>query len=77
MKDYAHDNAELGAVLNGFSLSETGHLASALEKTGQAIDTTYISTARLVRHYFTFLSDCRVEVRLVGRLRTNMDRTAA
>ncbi|KAF9511391.1 hypothetical protein BS47DRAFT_1377211 [Hydnum rufescens UP504] len=47
--DYAHDNAELGAVLNGFSLSETGHLASALEKTGQAIDTTYISTARLLQ----------------------------
>ena len=53
--EFAHDNAELGAALNGFSLSEQGHLAAAIEKTGQAIDSTYISTTRLVRYrdYFS------------------------
>jgi len=46
--EFAHDNAELGAALNGFSLSEQGHLAAAIEKTGQAIDATYMNTNRLV-----------------------------
>jgi hypothetical protein len=50
--DFTQDHAELGAALNGFSLNETGPLSSALEKTGQAVDATYISTARLVNHYF-------------------------
>lgn len=48
--DYSQDNAELGAILNGFSLSETGTLASAVETTGRAVDSTYMSTARLVGH---------------------------
>ena len=39
---------ELGAIWNGFSLNESGELAEAIEKTGQAIDTTYMSTVRLV-----------------------------
>ena len=39
---------ELGAALNGFRLNESGALASTLEKTGQAIDSTYMSTAKLV-----------------------------
>lgn len=47
--DYSQDNAELGAILNGFSLSETGTLASAVEKTGQAVDATYMSTTRLLQ----------------------------
>lgn len=47
--DYAHDHEELGAALNGFSLNETGQLAPAIEKTGQAIDVTYMSTTKLVR----------------------------
>ncbi|THH26426.1 hypothetical protein EUX98_g7761 [Antrodiella citrinella] len=45
--DYAHDHAELGAALNGFSLNETGPLSSAIEKTGQAVDATYMSTTTL------------------------------
>lgn len=44
----AHDYAELGAVLNGFSLTETGSLSTAIEKTGQAVDATYLSTTNLV-----------------------------
>ena len=47
--EYSQDHAELGAILNGFSLSEQGQLAVAIEKTGQAVDTTYMSTTKLVR----------------------------
>ncbi|KAG8851515.1 Sorting nexin, cytoplasm-to-vacuole targeting pathway/endosomal sorting [Tulasnella sp. 330] len=47
--EFAHDHAELGAVINGFSLSQTGSLQPALEKTGQAIDATYISTTKLLQ----------------------------
>ncbi|KAF2106943.1 sorting nexin-like protein-41 [Lophiotrema nucula] len=42
------DLAELGARLNAFSLNEqSATLASAIEKTGQAVDSTYIATAEL------------------------------
>lgn len=42
------DLAELGARFNAFSLSEeNGSLSSAIEKTGQAVDSTYIATAEL------------------------------
>ena len=39
---------ELGAIWNGFSLNESGELATAIEKTGQAVDATYVTTTRLV-----------------------------
>ncbi|KAG6335803.1 hypothetical protein ID866_3281 [Astraeus odoratus] len=45
----AQDYSELGAVLNGFSLNESGALASAIEKMGQATDSTYMSTTRLLQ----------------------------
>ncbi|THU91506.1 hypothetical protein K435DRAFT_780673 [Dendrothele bispora CBS 962.96] len=47
--DYAQDHAELGAALNGFSLNESGPLSAAVEKTGQAVDATYISTTKLAQ----------------------------
>ncbi|KAH9975882.1 hypothetical protein BGW80DRAFT_1295077 [Lactifluus volemus] len=47
--DYAQDHMELGAIWNGFSLNESGELAASIEKTGQAIDTTYMSTTRLLQ----------------------------
>jgi len=47
--DYAQDHADLGAALNGFSLNESGELSGAIEKTGQAVDATYMSTTQLVR----------------------------
>ncbi|KAL0953491.1 hypothetical protein HGRIS_004721 [Hohenbuehelia grisea] len=47
--EHAQDHADLGAALNGFSLNETGPLASSIEKTGQAIDATYMSTAKLLQ----------------------------
>jgi sorting nexin-4 len=49
MLENAQDYSELGAALNGYSLNESGALAAAMEKTGQAVDTTYMSTTRLVR----------------------------
>ncbi|KAJ4473700.1 hypothetical protein J3R30DRAFT_3296221 [Lentinula aciculospora] len=47
--EYAQDHAELGAALNGFSLNESGPLSSAIEKTGQAVDATYMSTTKLAQ----------------------------
>ncbi|KAI0820380.1 hypothetical protein BC628DRAFT_868312 [Trametes gibbosa] len=49
--DLAHDHSELGATLNGFSLNETGQLSVAVEKTGQAIDATYMSTTKLLQEF--------------------------
>lgn len=47
--DMASDYSELGAKFNGFSLEESNeNLANAIEKIGQAVDNTYISTEALV-----------------------------
>ncbi|KAF2400765.1 hypothetical protein EJ06DRAFT_556271 [Trichodelitschia bisporula] len=44
----ADDMSDLGARYNGFSLSEQApSLAAAIEKTGQAVDSTYIATGEL------------------------------
>ena len=73
--DYSQDHAELGAALNGFSLNETGPLASAIEKTGQAADATYMSTTTLVSFQITsthlispFASVARIGTELGGAL---------
>ncbi|KAJ6496798.1 hypothetical protein DFH09DRAFT_1205038 [Mycena vulgaris] len=47
--DQAQDHADLGAGLNGFSLHESGDLSGAIEKTGQAVDATYVSTTKLLQ----------------------------
>ncbi|KAF8661373.1 hypothetical protein AX16_001466 [Volvariella volvacea WC 439] len=47
--DFSQDHADLGAALNGFSLTEKEPLSAAIEKTGQAVDTTYMSTTRLLQ----------------------------
>lgn len=47
--DYAQDHADLGAALNGFSLNESEALSGAIEKTGQAVDATYMSTTKLLQ----------------------------
>lgn len=59
----AHDYAELGAVLNGFSLTESGSLSTAIEKTGQAVDATYLSTTNLVSG-LSFAIRCALSIRL-------------
>jgi hypothetical protein len=48
LTSWGEDLAELGARFNAFSLSEQSQtLAAAIEKTGQAVDSTYIATAEL------------------------------
>ncbi|KAH7374332.1 sorting nexin-like protein-41 [Pyrenochaeta sp. MPI-SDFR-AT-0127] len=46
--NWGEDMADLGARFNAFSLSEQSQsLAAAIEKTGQAVDSTYIATTEL------------------------------
>lgn len=48
LSSVAADLAELGARFNGFSLSEPSHsLAAAIERIGQAVDSSYIATEEL------------------------------
>ncbi|CAG8509171.1 7414_t:CDS:2 [Acaulospora morrowiae] len=47
LNDFSNDYSELGALYNGFSLNENGDLAIAIEKVGQAVDSTYIATRAL------------------------------
>jgi hypothetical protein len=48
LTSWGDDMAELGARFNAFSLSEQSQtLAAAIEKVGQAVDSTYIATAEL------------------------------
>lgn len=48
LTSWGEDMAELGARYNAFSLSEQSHtVAAAVEKMGQAVDSTYIATAEL------------------------------
>lgn len=49
VKELANDYAELGAVYNGFSLNEEGAVANAIEKIGQAVDSSYTETTQMVR----------------------------
>ncbi|KAG1054514.1 hypothetical protein G6F43_003480 [Rhizopus delemar] len=46
--ELANDYAELGAVYNGFSLNESGAVANAIEKIGQAVDAGYTETGQMV-----------------------------
>jgi len=46
--DLSNDYAELGATYNTFSLDESGDLAKAIEKIGQAIDSCFVATGNLV-----------------------------
>lgn len=48
--DLSNDYAELGAIYNGFSLNEHGELANAIEKVGQAVDSSYMATGSLVTY---------------------------
>jgi hypothetical protein len=48
--EIANDNSDLGATLNGFSLNESDcvPLANAIEKIGQAVDSSFMATTALV-----------------------------
>lgn len=45
------DYAELGAILNGFSLTESGQLGTAIERTGKAADAAYIATGQMLKEW--------------------------
>lgn len=50
MLELAQDYQDLGGALNAYSLNEQqGYLSAALEKMGQANDTTFVSTTKLVQ----------------------------
>lgn len=49
----SNDYAELGAILNEFSLSEGGALASAIERTGQASDQTFMAIGTMLHDWET------------------------
>lgn len=52
--DLGTDEADLGGILNGFGLLESNtnpELAAAIEKTGQAIDSTYLNTASMLQDW--------------------------
>ncbi|UZJ53161.1 hypothetical protein CBS101457_002481 [Exobasidium rhododendri] len=53
----ASDYAELGAVLNGFSLSESGLLANAIERTGQAADSTFMAIGSMLQEWETLFTE--------------------
>ena len=76
--DYSQDHMELGAIWNGFSLNETGELAAAIEKTGQAIDATCMTTVRLVSpRARVFMRGASVDVTLATGSRAKLARTFA
>ncbi|KAG0269483.1 Sorting nexin, cytoplasm-to-vacuole targeting pathway/endosomal sorting [Linnemannia exigua] len=49
--EIANDNSDLGATLNGFSLNESEcvPLANAIEKVGQAVDSSFMATTALMQ----------------------------
>lgn len=55
--EHATDMSELGAQWNGFSLSEKGELATAIEKVGQAVDTDYLSTTEMLKEWEVNVSE--------------------
>lgn len=69
---WADDMAELGARYNAFSLSEQSPtLAAAIEKTGQAVDSTYIATAELSSSLSTsFAEPMRESAQFAGVVRS-------
>jgi hypothetical protein len=66
------DFAELGARLNGFSLSEpSASLSAAIERVGQAVDTSYLATEELANSLgATFAEPMRESAQFAGVVRT-------
>lgn len=69
---FSEDLAELGARFNGFSLSEqSSTLAAAIEKVGQAVDSTYIATGDLSSSLgATFSEPMRESAQFAGIVRS-------
>ncbi|KAJ4369527.1 Sorting nexin, cytoplasm-to-vacuole targeting pathway/endosomal sorting [Didymella sp. IMI 355093] len=69
---WGDDMADLGARFNAFSLSEQSQsLAAAIEKTGQAVDSTYVSTSELSSSLSaSFAEPMRESAQFAGVVRT-------
>lgn len=69
---WGEDMADLGARFNAFSLSEQSQsLAAAVEKTGQAVDSTYIGTTELSSSLSaSFAEPMRESAQFAGVVRT-------
>jgi len=69
---WGEDMADLGARFNAFSLSEQSQsLAAAIEKTGQAVDSTYIGTTELSSSLSaSFAEPMRESAQFAGVVRT-------
>ncbi len=65
------DFSELGARLNGFSLSElSASLSAAIERVGQAVDTSYLATEELANSMgATFAEPMRESAQFAGVVR--------
>lgn len=65
------DFAELGARMNGFSLSEpSASLSAAIERVGQAVDTSYLATEELANSMgATFAEPMRESAQFAGVVR--------
>lgn len=72
LSQLSSDLAELGARFNGFSLSEpSSSLAVAIEKVGQAVDSSYLATAELVNSLgASFAEPMRESAQFAGVVRT-------
>jgi hypothetical protein len=70
--NWGEDMADLGARFNAFSLSEQSQtLAAAVEKTGQAVDSTYIGTTELASSLSASFSEpMRESAQFAGVVRT-------
>ncbi|EAT78889.2 hypothetical protein SNOG_13865 [Parastagonospora nodorum SN15] len=70
--NWGEDMADLGARFNAFSLSEQSQsLAAAIEKTGQAVDSTYIGTTELASSLSASFSEpMRESAQFAGVVRT-------
>jgi hypothetical protein len=68
----AEDLSELGARYNGFSLSEQSQsLAAAIEKTGQAVDQTFVATTDMSSQLSaTFAEPMRESAQFAGVVRS-------
>ena len=72
LNSYADDLAELGARFNAFSLSEQSPtLAAAIEKMGQAVDSTYMASTELSSNLIAgFVEPMRESAQFAGIVRS-------
>lgn len=66
--DIAADYGELGAAFNAQSLSEKSAIAAAVERTGQAADTTHIAISDMLREWEAKVTEPFIEYTQYGHI---------